>query len=128
MGDRMKLNLKEAYNIEMEKAIELYKLDDLDNSFTCLERAHILGQSYILPHTRSHWWMFRIGLKKRDVREVVGQLTRMIASVLFSKIWVPLGNTGGANVNPLKPMPIPKDLQEILDEVDDLPTEDKIEK
>ncbi len=119
----MKLNLKDAYNIEIEKAIELYKLDDLDKSFKCLERAHILGQSYILPHTRSHWWMFKIGLKKRDIREVVGQLTRMIASVLFSKIWVPLGNTGGANVNPLKPMPIPEDLQKILDEEDDLPRE-----
>jgi len=124
----MKLNLKEAYNNEIEKAIELYTLDDLDNAFTCLERTHILGQSYILPHTRSHWWMFRIGLKKRDVREVVGQLTRMIASIFFSKIWVPLGNTGGANVNPLKPMPIPEDLQKILDESGALPTENRKQK
>jgi len=112
----------------MKKAIELYNLDDLDNAFKCLERAHILGQSYILPHTRSHYWMFKIGLKRSDVREIVGQVTRMIASVLFSKIWVPLGNTGGANVNPLKPMPIPKDLQKILDDVDDLPTENRKQK
>jgi len=32
----------------------------------------------------------------------------MIDSILFFKIWVPIGNLGGANVNPLKP--IPKDL------------------
>jgi len=112
----MKSHLKEAYTIEILKAIKLYNLNDFDSSFKHLERAHILGQSYILPHTRSHWWMFKIGLKKRDGREIVGQLTRMLASVLFSKIWVPIGNTGGANVNPIKPMPIPKDLQKILEE------------
>ncbi|MCL1137301.1 DUF3703 domain-containing protein [Shewanella pneumatophori] len=27
---------------------------------------------------------------------------------------MPIGNTGGANVNPLKPMPIPKNLQKLL--------------
>ena len=28
---------------------------------------------------------------------------------------VPLGNTGGANVPPLKRMPIPKDIEKLLD-------------
>ncbi|MFQ3171563.1 MAG: hypothetical protein ACI9DG_001598, partial [Oleispira sp.] len=26
----------------------------------------------------------------------------------------PTGNTGGANVNPLKPMPVPEDLNKIM--------------
>ena len=60
--------------------------------------------------------MLKVGIKKRNIKEVFGQVTRMVASVVFSKIWVPLGNTGGANVNPMKPMSIPEDLNEILNE------------
>jgi hypothetical protein len=60
--------------------------------------------------------MLKIGFKKRNFKEVLGQVTRIIASILISKIWVPLGNTGGTNVNPLKPMPIPDDLKRFLDQ------------
>ena len=112
----MRQKLRDAFNIEMTKAIHLYKKSELDSAFSHLERAHILGQSYILPHTKSHWWMLKVGFKKHNFREVFGQVSRIIASILFSKIWVPLGNTGGTNVNPLKPMPIPEDLKNILDE------------
>jgi hypothetical protein len=56
---------------------------------------------------KSHWWILKVGFKKHNFREVFGQITRIIASVLFSKIWVPMRNTGGANVNSLKKMPIP---------------------
>ena len=38
----------------------------------------------------------------------------MAASIVFSRIWVPLGNTGGTNVSPFKPMPIPDDLKRFL--------------
>lgn len=58
--------------------------------------------------------MFRVGLRSRDFREVRGQMLRMVAALLFSRVWVPEGNTGGANVSPLKPMPIPADLRELL--------------
>ena len=52
---------------------------------------------------------------RHDAREIFGQGTRTIAALLFSRIWVPIGNTGGANVNALQPMPIPEDLRAILD-------------
>ena len=112
----MQPKLKDAFNSEMNKAIQLYEKNELNLSFSHLERAHILGQSYIIPHTRSHWWMLKVGLKQRNFREVFGQVTRIIASIIFSRFWVPLGNTGGANVNPVKPMPIPEDLQKIMNE------------
>ena len=112
----MRKKLKAAYNLELGEAIRFYQLNDFDGSFHHLERAHILGQRYIIPHTKSHWWMLKVGIKKRNIKEVFGQVTRMVASVVFSKIWVPLGNTGGANVNPMKPMSIPEDLNEILNE------------
>jgi len=110
----MEPSLTAAFNSEMNKAINLYKKNELSSAFHHLERAHILGQSYVIPHTKSHWWMLKIGFKQHNFKEVLGQVTRIIASIIFSKIWVPLGNTGGANVNPLKPMPIPDDLKKFL--------------
>lgn len=60
--------------------------------------------------------MFRVGLRRGDFREARGQVVRMLASMLFSRIWVPEGNTGGADVSPVRPMPIPEDLRPLLDE------------
>ncbi len=110
----MNIELKNAFNTEMILAKRHYKKADYTTAFHHLERAHILGQSYVIPHTCSHWWMLKIALKTHNVKAVIGQLTRIAASVVFSRIWVPLGNTGGSNVNPLKPMPIPDDLKRFL--------------
>jgi hypothetical protein len=52
--------------------------------------------------------MLRVGLHRRDGREIFGQLLRLVATLpgaLFG--WVPAGNTGGANVSALRPMPMP---------------------
>lgn len=112
----MSPHLKAAFSAEMQLATEYFQAGNLDSAFAHLERAHILGQRDTFRHTWSHWWMFKIGLSRRDAREIRGQTLRMLASLLFSRIWVPVGNTGGANVSPLKPMPIPEDLRELLRE------------
>jgi len=65
-------------------------------------------------HVRSHVGMLAVGWQRRDGREVLGQLTRIIAAALFSRIWVPDGNTGGANVSALLKMSLPNDLAAIL--------------
>ena len=44
-----------------------------------------------------------------------GQATRIVAAALFSWIWVPVGNTGGARVSALQPMPLPDDLRALLE-------------
>ena len=50
-----------------------------------------------------------------DTKEILGQITRLIFGGVKSFVGtVPIGNTGGANVPPLKPMEIPKDIQDIL--------------
>jgi hypothetical protein len=108
--------LRRAFENEMSLAKKEYMASSYKGCFEHLERAHILGQSYIIPHTLSHWWMLKVGFKTRDFREIFGQLTRIIASIIFSRIWVPIGNTGGANVSPIKPMKIPQDLQAYLDQ------------
>ncbi|QIZ75752.1 DUF3703 domain-containing protein [Ferrimonas lipolytica] len=112
----MKLKLKRAFQAEMQHAMRYYKIGDYTAAFYHLERSHILGQSYVIPHTKSHWWMLKIGLKTKSGKEVLGQLMRILASILFSRLWVPIGNTGGTNVSPLKAMPIPQDLRSLLDD------------
>jgi hypothetical protein len=46
--------------------------------------------------------MLLLGNKIKDIREIVGE--------------IPVGNTGGANVPPLKRMEIPADLKLIIEE------------
>lgn len=83
-------------------------------AFHHLERAHILSQRFTIPHVRSHWRMWVWAWRQRQARELIGQTTRILAALVFSRIWVPEGNTGGANVSPVRPMPIPEDLRDLL--------------
>jgi hypothetical protein len=106
--------LQQAYGAEMKAAVERYHADALDQAFTHLERAHILGQSFPIEHARSHWWMLKVGWQRRDFVEVTGQIPRVLGALLFSRIWVPIGNTGGARVPPFQSMPIPNDLLGLL--------------
>ena len=104
----------EAFESEMAHAARQETWGDLGQAFARLERAHILGQRTTWPHVRAHIGMLRIGWRRRDLREIVGQVMRIAAAATKSRIWVPLGNTGGANVSPFRPMPVPPDLARIL--------------
>ena len=107
----MNQDIVNKYKEYMDNAISNYYLKDYNQSFRNLEFAHILGQRSILYHTKTHWWMLKIGLKKNDKKEVFGQIFRIIASIVFSRIWVPEGNTGGVDVNPFKKMEIPEEIR-----------------
>ena len=87
---------------------------DLAEAFRRFERAHILGQRRTRLHVRAHVAMLRVAWRRRDRKELIGQVTRIVAATLFSRIWVPEGNTGGANVSAVAPMRIPEDLQRLL--------------
>jgi hypothetical protein len=58
--------------------------------------------------------MLVAGWRRGDGREVVGQVPRMLASVLFSRLWVPRGNSGRARVSAFAPMPVPADLRHLV--------------
>jgi hypothetical protein len=103
-----------AYAVEISLALTALQNRDHSQCFYHLERAHILGQRSAIKHTYAHWLMFRAGLQQRDFKEVLGQVPRMLASLLFSRIWVPLGNTGRSRVPAMKAMPIPEDLRQLL--------------
>lgn len=110
----MHSELKPSYIAELEATGRAEGAGDFQTAFTHLERAHILSQKYALAHAATHLRMLRLGWRTRDVREVLGQLTRTIAALVFSRIWVPVGNTGRANVSAFAPMPVPEDLAEVL--------------
>jgi len=84
-------------------------------AFPWLERAHILSQRLPVLHAQSHWLMLRAGWQLRDFREVLSQIPRIMAALLFSKIWVPLGNTGRARVSAFARMPPSQELQRLLE-------------
>lgn len=80
-----------------------------------LERAHILGQRWPVEHNAVHWRMLKFGFRVKNTREIVGQLPRLVFGGIKSFVGtVPIGNTGGANVPAMRPMAIPRDLEQIL--------------
>ena len=86
-------------------------------SFTHLERAHVLGQASTVQHVRVHLHMLSWAVKHRRPREALGQVMRIVGAATKTAVgWVPQGNTGGSNVSPFKPMPIPPDLRATLEQ------------
>jgi hypothetical protein len=110
----MQRELRQVYDREIKAAIEAYGTHNWDKAFFHLERAHILGQSFTLPHAQAHWWMLKVGWKRRDVTEIIGQVVRIVGALSFTRIWVPVGNTGGAHVPPFRSMPIPEEFRALL--------------
>jgi hypothetical protein len=106
-----------AVESELDSARRLEDWGNADGAFQHLERAHVLGQPVTALHVRVHWRMLRWGLRHRRPREVIGQLVRIAGAATKTALgWVPRGNTGGANVSAVRPMPIPPDLQRTIDD------------
>ena len=112
----MKPDLNQAFAAELAAARSALQHGALDEAFRHIERAHILGQRHTGPHVTVHWWMLRIGVRRGNPREILGQFARITAALIFSRIWVPTGNTGGVNVSAFKPMPVPEDLRQWIDD------------
>lgn len=70
-----------------------------------LEAAHVLGQTTLSLHWRSHRAMLRYALQLRDLREAGGQVLRLALVPLGHALArLPIGNTGRAQVSALAPM------------------------
>ncbi len=112
---RIPKGLKEHINDEFLKSKKSFKDGEFQKSWRHLERAHILGQAYPIEHTESHWQMLLFAFRVKNTKEILGQIPRLLIGGVKSFVGnIPTGNSGGANVPPLKPMEIPEDLSEIL--------------
>jgi hypothetical protein len=88
---------------------------DVAGEWRHLERAHILSQPMAGAHVRTHLAMLTCALRRRQAREIAGQVMRLVLAAPGS--WTgryPVGNTGGADVSAFRPMPVPDDLRAAL--------------
>lgn len=111
----MPAKLVPLYEKELTEAANAFKLQHFQVSWQYLERAHILGQPYPCAHTFVHLKMLQFGIRTRNIKEVIGQVPRLLVGGVKSFVGkIPVGNTGGADVTPFKPMQIPHDLQQLI--------------
>lgn len=117
----MNLSLRYARRIrpfvrhELDAAARCESGGDFKAAFAHLERAHVLAQASTVAHVRVHVAMFTWALRHHRTGEALGQAWRIAGAFLKTWLWVPIGNTGGANVSGFKPMPVPPDLQRCID-------------
>lgn len=110
-----KQTLRHACADERNAARRARTPGDTVNEWRHLERAHVLSQPLPGAHVRTHVAMLGYALRHRSGREVLGQVVRMLVAAPGSAVGrYPLGNTGGADVSAVEPMPVPADLQAIL--------------
>jgi hypothetical protein len=61
--------------------------------------------------------MLQFGVMIKKPREVIGQIPRLLIGGVKSFVGkIPVGNTGGSDIPPLKSLPIEKDILEIFQE------------
>jgi hypothetical protein len=112
---KMPDGLKPHFNKELNEYKNELLHANLQLAWRRLERAHILGQPWAVEHTYVHWLMFTFGIRIKSTKEILGQIPRLFVGGIKSFVGkIPVGNTGGANVPPLKPMEIPDDLQKLM--------------
>lgn len=112
----MKRFNRHAFEAEIAFAQVHMAQTNLDRAIYHFERAHLIGQAYVWPHIRSHWYLLRVQWRRKNVPAVVGQLTRMLLGGVGSAVGiVPTGNTGGSDISMFKRLPIDPEMQKILD-------------
>jgi hypothetical protein len=113
----MNERLRRAFDSELSAAARAESNGETRQAWRHLERAHVLSQAYAWPHVRVHGRMFAFARRSGDLRELLGQLPRLLLAAPGS--WTgraPRGNTGGADVGIFTPMEVPAELEALLSE------------
>lgn len=112
----MPSSLRQHYRQELQHYQSAFMVKNLPEAWSRLERAHILGQAWPFEHSYVHWLMLKFGIHIKSPKEILGQIPRLLIGGVKSFVGhIPVGNTGGANVPPLRSMDIPRDLKQILE-------------
>ena len=108
-------NIRPYVESELRLAAEAESGGNAAEAFAHLERAHVLGQASTAQHVRVHRHMFTWGLRNQNVRECLGQVMRIVGAATKTAFGlVPTGNTGGSNISPFKPLPVPSELAALI--------------
>jgi hypothetical protein len=109
---RMTPTHRELLSNELAMARRFMREAKYEDASRHLERAHVLGQRFVRWHVVAHWLMFKVALHRRELSAALGQAIRIVLGAIGSAVGrVPMGNTGGSDVNMFRPMPIAPDLQ-----------------
>ena len=105
-----------AFDNEIALAKEFIARGEIEAGFAHLERAHVIGQAFVVPHATSHWLMLKVEFRRRRPMAAFGQVVRIILGTLGSAVGlVPVGNTGGTDVSMFMRIPIAPELQNVID-------------
>lgn len=105
-----------AFDNEITLAKAFIVRGELESAFAHLERAHVIGQAFVVPHVRSHWLMLEVELRRMRPVAAFGQIVRIVLGALGSAVGtVPVGNTGGSDISMFKRMPIAPELRDLID-------------
>src|SRR5690606_11456340 len=115
MNTHMPDSLKVYYRAELRGYQEKMDEKEYTAAWRHLERAHVIGQSYPWEHSYAHWKMLLFGFTIKSPHEILGQIPRLLVGGVKSFVGkVPTGNTGGANIPPLRVLPIEADIREVF--------------
>lgn len=89
------------------------------DAWAALEAAHVVGQTILTTHLRSHMAMLGKASRERDVHEMLGQLLRLALVPIGHIIGrLPLGNPGRANVSAFAAMPVRPEVAALIDDAE----------
>lgn len=116
MNTTIPKKLKSFFLAELKEYKSEMQKDNLQKAWQHLEKAHVIGQAYPYEHSYVHWKMLLFGIHIKNGKEILGQIPRLIFGGVKSFVGtIPVGNTGGANVPPLSPLPISEEIQVIFE-------------
>lgn len=108
--------LKPFFKQSLQDYATALNKNEMGKAWHHLEKAHVIGQRYPYHHSLVHWKMLVFGCRIKSVKEVIGQLPRLMVGGIKSFVGtIPVGNTGGANVPPMQSMPIQQEIREIFE-------------
>lgn len=111
----MSPHVKEAYRAELAAFSNSMNIKDWAAAWVHIERAHILGQYFVVPHLETHWLMLLLALKTFDFKEAAAQIPRLILAAPGSLTGkAPQGNPGSGRVGIFTPQEVPEDLRKVL--------------
>jgi hypothetical protein len=90
---------------------------DLAQRWLLLEAAHVVGQTRLRSHLRTHGLMLDLAWRSRDAKEIGGQVLRLLLVPVGHALGrLPLGNPGRSNVSALRPMPVREDIAAVIEQ------------
>ncbi|OWY65169.1 hypothetical protein B7486_43455 [cyanobacterium TDX16] len=67
----MKANVRQHFETELHQARAAVETENFADAWTALQRAHVLGQTFPLPHAIAHWEMLKLAWRQKDFTEVI---------------------------------------------------------